>query len=61
MPKAQDGFETRRLESHSLDAANDPVIADGRRTSGWDPFEIWRTRVRAIRLRLPREGKGDKG
>ncbi len=60
MPKAQDGFETRRLESRSLDAANDPLIADARRPSGWDPFEVWRTRVRALRLRHPREGTGDK-
>ncbi len=57
MERAQDGFETRLLEGKPLDAANDPVIAGPRPASGWDPFEIWRTRVRGLRLRLPREGK----
>ncbi|MGQ0385281.1 MAG: hypothetical protein ACT4UP_11465 [Gammaproteobacteria bacterium] len=57
MQKAQDGFETRRLDASPLDAANDPMIAGAHRPAGWDPFEIWRTRVRALPLPLPREGK----
>ncbi len=58
MERAQDGFETRLLEGKPLEAANDPLIAGPRPASGgWDPFEIWRTRVRGRRLRLPSEGK----
>jgi len=57
MERAQDGIELRLLDGKSLDAANDPVI-DGRAPpSGWDPFEIWRTRVRGQALGHPTEGK----
>ena len=45
------------LEGKSLDAANDPVIAGARARTGWDPFEVWRTRVRKRVPRHPREGK----
>jgi hypothetical protein len=57
MERAQDGFETRLLDGKTLDAANDPVIAGAHPHRGWDPFEIWRTRVRSMRLKHPREGK----
>jgi hypothetical protein len=57
MERAPDGFETRLLDGKSLDAANDPVIAGALPASGWDPFEIWRTRVRGLRRQLPKEGK----
>lgn len=57
MERAPDGFETRLLDGKTLDAANDPVIAGTRPHKGWDPFEIWRTRVRSMRLLAPRDGK----
>lgn len=57
MARTRDSFETRVLEGKTLDAANDPVIAGTRPLRGWDPFEIWRTRVRSMRRKLPREGK----
>lgn len=57
MARAQDGFETIRLEGKTLDAANDPTIGGSRPRKGWDPFEIWRTRVREGRRQHPREGK----
>lgn len=57
MAQAKDNFETRVLEGKALDAANDPMIVGARRPRGWDPFEIWRTRVRSMRRKLPREGK----
>ena len=61
MDRAQDGFETTRLlDGKTLDAANDPEIAGARPHKGWDPFEIWRTRVRSRRLLAPREGKGTR-
>jgi len=60
MERAQDGFETRRLDGDTLDAANDPVIAGARAHKGWDPFEIWRTRVRSMRRQAPRDGKSVK-
>lgn len=52
-------MKTRLPEKKSLEAANDPVISLTRpvTTTGWDPFEIWRTRIRGLRLRHPREGK----
>lgn len=57
MERTQDGFETRLLEGKALDAANDPLIAGARPAKGWDPFEIWRTRVRSLRRHVPMEGK----
>lgn len=57
MERAPDGFEKRLLDGKPLDAANDPVIAGARPAAGWDPFEIWRTRIRSLRRHLPREGK----
>lgn len=57
MERLPEGFETRLLDGKPLDAANDPVIAGARPATGWDPFEIWRTRVRGLRRLLPREGK----
>ncbi len=57
MDKAQEGIEARLLEGKSLDAANDPVIDGVQPVSGWDPFEIWRTRVRNLRLGSPPEGQ----
>jgi hypothetical protein len=49
------------LDGKTLDAANDPVNDDARPHTGWDPFEIWRTRVRSMRLKHPRDGKDKKG
>ena len=34
-------------------AANDDAIEGGGRPAGWDPFEVWRTRVRDPRTRKP--------
>ena len=61
MERAPDGFETRLLDGKPLDAANDPVIAGARPATGWDPFEIWRTRVSGLRSHLPGEGKDKTG
>lgn len=57
MERAQDGIELRLLEGKALDAANDPVIDGAQSLSGWDPFEIWRTRVRGETPGTPTEGK----
>lgn len=32
-------------------AANDDAIEGGGKPAGWDPFEVWRTRVRDARPR----------
>lgn len=61
MERTQDSFESRLLDGKTLDAANDPMIADARPHKGWDPFDVWRTRVRSKSLRLPRDGKDLKG
>jgi hypothetical protein len=57
MERAQDGIELRLLEGKPLDAANDPVIDGAQPATGWDPFEVWRTRVRGQQLGMPTEGK----
>ena len=57
MERAKDGLDEQSLRGDALKAANDPLIADGGRKSGWDPFEIWRTRVRNTRLQRPTEGE----
>jgi hypothetical protein len=57
MERASDGIELRLLGGKTLDAANDPVIDGGKPPTGWDPLEIWRTRVRGEKLGLPMEGK----
>ncbi len=57
MERAQDGIELRLLDGKSLDAANDPVIDGAQPATGWDPIEVWRTRVRGQQLGLPMEGK----
>jgi hypothetical protein len=36
-----------------LDNANDDAIEGGGRPAGWDPFEVWRTRVKDPRTRKP--------
>jgi len=61
MERAQEGIESRLLDGKSLDAANDPVIDGARPASGWDPFEIWRTRVRNLALGHSTEGKDTIG
>lgn len=35
-------------------AANDDAVEGGGKPAGWDPFEVWRTRVRDAR---PRDGR----
>lgn len=57
MERVQEGIELRLLEGKALDAANDPVITGAQPASGWDPFEVWRTRVRGQEPVLPNEGK----
>lgn len=57
MERAKDGLEEQLLSGDALKAANDPQIAEGGRLSGWDPFEIWWTRVRNSRLQRPTEGE----
>ena len=37
--------------SAEFPAANDDAIEGGGRPAGWDPFEVWRTRVRDARPR----------
>jgi hypothetical protein len=61
MERAPDGFEMRSSDDESLVAANDPVIAEARQPAGWDPFEIWRSRVRNRSPRSPREGRKTTG
>lgn len=50
-------MESRLLDAKALMAANEPVIEGSRPQKGWDPFEIWRTRVREMRRALPKRGE----
>jgi hypothetical protein len=59
--RTHEDLESRLLDGRTLKAANDPVIEGRGPHRGWDPFEIWRTRVRALRRTLPREGEDVKG
>lgn len=61
MERAPDGIETRLLDEGPLAAANDPVIAEAQQPTGWDPFEIWHSRVRSRQPRKPREGQETGG
>ncbi len=29
-------------------AANEEFSANGQRSTGWDPYEVWRTRIRVV-------------
>ena len=44
-----------------LEAANDAAISNPGPAPGWDPFEIWRTRVRDAREQRPKDGDEIQG
>ena len=60
MGRAEDSFQGHLLDGKSLEAANDAVTGGGQPSRGWDPFEVWRTRVRAKRRQRTGEGKGSR-
>ena len=54
---SNDGTQSVR----SSDAANEPVMEGAGPPAAWDPFEVWRTRVRDVqqertRGRTPKKG-----
>lgn len=49
---AQDGEPTSPT---SHEAANESLVEGGGRPPAWDPFEVWRTRVRDVRERRSRQ------
>lgn len=57
-PDALDAFLARGI---SQEAANDAVISESGPAPGWDPFEIWRTRVRDARGQRPMDGDKSPG
>ena len=56
MERAPDGIDALLTHGNSLEAANDAVINGSGPAPGWDPFEIWRTRVRDAREQRPTDG-----
>ena len=56
MERAPDGLDAPLTHGNSLEAANDAVINGSGPAPGWDPFEIWRTRVRDAREQRPTDG-----
>ena len=56
MERAPDGLDAPLTHASSLEAANDDLINGSGPAPGWDPFEIWRTRVRDAREQRPMDG-----
>ena len=44
-------LDTTAPVTPEVPAANDDAIEGGGKPAGWDPFEVWRTRVRDARPR----------
>ena len=61
MERAPEGLEAFLTRGKLLEAANDAVINSSGPTPGWDPFEIWRTRVRDAREQRPTDGDEIQG
>ena len=61
MERAPEGLDALLTRSKLLEAANDAVINDSGPAPGWDPFEIWRTRVRNAREQRPTDGDEIQG
>ena len=61
MERAPEGLEALLTPSKLLEAANDAVINGSGPAPGWDPFEIWRTRVRDAREQRPTDGDEIQG
>ena len=45
----------------SADAANEPVMEGAGPPAAWDPFEVWRTRVRDVQQERTRDRPTKKG
>jgi len=43
------------------DAANEPVMEGAGPPAAWDPFEVWRTRVRDVQQERTRDRPTKKG
>ena len=56
MERAPDGLDAILSHGKLLEAANDAKIDGSGPAPGWDPFEIWRTRVRDAREQHPTDG-----
>jgi hypothetical protein len=54
--RAPDALAALLTHEISQEAANDAVISGSGPAPGWDPFEIWRTRVRDARKQRPMDG-----
>ena len=57
MERAPDGLDALLTRGKSLEAANDALINGFGPAPGWNPFEIWRTRVRDAREQRPMDGE----
>jgi hypothetical protein len=53
MERSKGGVTDDLLEAASPDAANEPVIEGSGPPAAWDPFEVWRTRVRDVQQKRP--------
>ncbi len=58
MARPMDGLDARVVPG-GMTAANDDAIENAGPEAGWDPFEVWRTRVKDVREQIAREGDED--
>lgn len=56
MERAPNNIDALLTHGNSLEAANDAEIGESGPAPGWDPFEVWRTRVKDAREQRPRDG-----
>ena len=56
MEPAPEGLNAPLTPVKALEAANDAVISGSGPAPGWDPFEVWRTRVKDAREPRPKDG-----
>ena len=61
MERAHEGLEAVLTQRELLEAANDAAISNPGPAPGWDPFEIWRTRVSDAREQRPTDGDEIQG
>lgn len=53
MERAQDGLEKAFGVTDAAAAANDDIVDGAGPAPAWDPYEVWRTRVKDVRDQRP--------
>jgi hypothetical protein len=61
MGRAPISIDALLTHGNAHEAANDAAIDESGPAPGWDPFEVWRTRVKDARERDPTDGGENPG